>query len=244
MSNYYNRSGFTPALHALLVADPAIRRAHHARDTERDQGRCRGSHKTGEREQMTRVLACFGSKRGGTAGLAAMIGDALIEAGCDAVVTPAKDVVEVGGFDAVIVAGALYAYGWHRDARRFCAPERLGVTRDTSLAGQQRPTGHLRRGARHPAYGPGREVGQPRWRSRQCHLRRSAGTGGQRLSSRTRWPRKRPATGVTPRTCGVGCQRWRRAAPAAGHPPDIGQMSAAPCSRTPTGECSSDDHAV
>ena len=66
-----------------------------------------------------RVLVSFGSKRGGTAGLAAMIGDALTEAGCDAVVSPAKDVGELGGFDAVIVAGALYAYRWHRDARRF-----------------------------------------------------------------------------------------------------------------------------
>ncbi len=66
-----------------------------------------------------RVLVSFGSKRGGTAGLAAMIGDALIEAGCQAVVTPAKDVGEVGGVDAVIVAGALYANRWHRHARRF-----------------------------------------------------------------------------------------------------------------------------
>jgi menaquinone-dependent protoporphyrinogen oxidase len=30
---------------------------------------------------MMRVLVCFGSKRGGTAGLAAMIGDALIVRG-------------------------------------------------------------------------------------------------------------------------------------------------------------------
>lgn len=66
-----------------------------------------------------RVLVSFGSKRGGTAGLAAMIGEALTEAGFDAVVSPAKDVRDLGGVDAVIVAGALYAYRWHRDARRF-----------------------------------------------------------------------------------------------------------------------------
>lgn len=66
-----------------------------------------------------RVLVSFGSKRGGTAGLAVMIGDALTEAGCDAVVSPAKDVGDLVGVDAVIVAGALYAYRWHRDARRF-----------------------------------------------------------------------------------------------------------------------------
>ena len=85
MPNHHNRSGFTPALHALLVADPAIRRAHHARDAERDQSRRRGGRDTGE--QMMRVLVSFGSKRGGTAGLAAMIGGALTEAGCEAVVT-------------------------------------------------------------------------------------------------------------------------------------------------------------
>jgi menaquinone-dependent protoporphyrinogen oxidase len=65
------------------------------------------------------VLVAFGSKRGGTAGLAAMIGDALTEHGCKVVVSPARDVHDISGFDAVIVAGALYANRWHRDARRF-----------------------------------------------------------------------------------------------------------------------------
>jgi menaquinone-dependent protoporphyrinogen oxidase len=68
---------------------------------------------------MMRVLVSFGSKRGGTAGLAAMIGDALTAAGCDVVVRSAKDVGDLDGIDAVIVAGAVYAYRWHRDARRF-----------------------------------------------------------------------------------------------------------------------------
>ena len=68
---------------------------------------------------MSRFLVAFGSKRGGTAGLAAMIGDALTEAGHEAVVSPARDVQRPEGFDAVIVAGALYAGRWHRDARHF-----------------------------------------------------------------------------------------------------------------------------
>lgn len=65
------------------------------------------------------VLVAFGSKRGGTAGLATMIGDALAESGCTVVVSPARDVRDISGFDAVIVAGALYGNRWHRDARRF-----------------------------------------------------------------------------------------------------------------------------
>lgn len=44
---------------------------------------------------MTRILVVHGSKRGGTAGLAAVIGAAMTG------------------------AGALYAKRWHRDARRF-----------------------------------------------------------------------------------------------------------------------------
>lgn len=68
---------------------------------------------------MTRVLVAFGSKRGGTAGLAAMIGAALTEAGHEVSVSPARETHALNGFDAVIVAGALYANRWHRDARRF-----------------------------------------------------------------------------------------------------------------------------
>lgn len=68
---------------------------------------------------MTRVLVVFGSKRGGTAELAEMIGDALIKAGCEAVVAPATNDQDLTHADAVIVAGALYANRWHRDALRF-----------------------------------------------------------------------------------------------------------------------------
>lgn len=66
-----------------------------------------------------RVLVAFGSKRGGTAGLADMIADALEQAGVEAIVRPANNVDDLTDVDAVIVAGALYANRWHRDARRF-----------------------------------------------------------------------------------------------------------------------------
>jgi len=66
-----------------------------------------------------RVLVAFGSKRGGTAGLAHMIADALKQAGVEAIVSPANDVYDLTDVDAVIVAGALYVNRWHRDARRF-----------------------------------------------------------------------------------------------------------------------------
>lgn len=66
-----------------------------------------------------RFLVAFGSKRGGTAGVAAMIGDALVANGCQVAVSPAHLVYDLDDVDAVIVAGALYANRWHRDARRF-----------------------------------------------------------------------------------------------------------------------------
>ncbi len=65
------------------------------------------------------ILIAYGSKREGTAGLATMIGDALRDLGHDVVVAPAKGIRDLDGSEAVIVAGALYANRWHRDARRF-----------------------------------------------------------------------------------------------------------------------------
>jgi len=66
-----------------------------------------------------RILVVYGSKRGGTAGLAAMIGSALESADVIADVTPASTVRSLEGYDAVIVGGAVYMHRWHKDARRF-----------------------------------------------------------------------------------------------------------------------------
>jgi menaquinone-dependent protoporphyrinogen oxidase len=65
------------------------------------------------------ILVTHGSERGGTAGIASRIGEALRAAGHAADVVPARDVRDVGKYDAVIVGGALYAMRWHEDARRF-----------------------------------------------------------------------------------------------------------------------------
>ncbi len=66
-----------------------------------------------------KVLIAYGSKRGGTAGLAQMIGDELRSQGFEASVRPAGEVGSIDDFAAVIVAGALYASRWHRDTRHF-----------------------------------------------------------------------------------------------------------------------------
>jgi menaquinone-dependent protoporphyrinogen oxidase len=66
-----------------------------------------------------RVLVTWGSKLGGTAGIAEMIGSELRSLGIDVVTVPASRAWSPVVFDAVIVGGALYANRWHRDARRY-----------------------------------------------------------------------------------------------------------------------------
>ncbi len=65
------------------------------------------------------ILVAHGSERGGTAGIASRIGDALREVGLAADVVPAREVRDVRKYDAVVVGGALYTMRWHGDARRF-----------------------------------------------------------------------------------------------------------------------------
>jgi len=78
------------------------------------------------------VLVVHGSKRGGTAGLAESIGQALRDLGHDVRVEPAAKArqlagVEAAGVEAAVVAGGLYANRWHRDARAFVARNRKAL---------------------------------------------------------------------------------------------------------------------
>jgi menaquinone-dependent protoporphyrinogen oxidase len=66
-----------------------------------------------------RVLVTWGSKRGGTAGIGRMLGEALEEKGLEVVATSVDQVKRLDNFDAVIVGGALYGNRWAAGARRF-----------------------------------------------------------------------------------------------------------------------------
>lgn len=66
-----------------------------------------------------RILIVYGSKMGGTAGLAEMIGEALTQHGFLVTVTSANERPDPAGFDAVVVAGAIYNRRWHPGTRRF-----------------------------------------------------------------------------------------------------------------------------
>jgi menaquinone-dependent protoporphyrinogen oxidase len=66
-----------------------------------------------------RVLVTWSSKRGGTAGIGAIIADTLASAGFEVVAVAAERASGIDTFDAVIVGGALYANRWPRPVRRF-----------------------------------------------------------------------------------------------------------------------------
>ena len=65
------------------------------------------------------VLIAYGSKHGGTKGLAEMLGAALLGHGVPVEVRPCREVRDVSEYDAVVVGGSLYFRRWHRDAVRF-----------------------------------------------------------------------------------------------------------------------------
>lgn len=103
------------------------------------------------------VLVTYGSKRGGTAGIAQAIADAMRADGCTVDCKPADEVASLGGYDAAIIGGALYMGRWHRDAWRFCRQheDRLrelpvwlfssGPLDDSAGSGEVSPTGQVAR---------------------------------------------------------------------------------------------------
>lgn len=66
-----------------------------------------------------KALVVYGSKRGGTAGLAQLIGAELAKYGWEVEVRDAAVRVPIGQPDLVVVGGALYMNHWHSDARAF-----------------------------------------------------------------------------------------------------------------------------
>lgn len=68
-----------------------------------------------------RVLVTYGSKMGGTKGIAETIAETLESRGLGVQVKSVRSVSgeDLEASDAVVVGGALYAYRWYRPARRF-----------------------------------------------------------------------------------------------------------------------------
>ena len=68
-----------------------------------------------------KVLIVYGSKMGGSAGIASMLGEAIIACGVHADVLRAEDAGPARGYDAVIIGSGLYAGRWRHSTRQFVA---------------------------------------------------------------------------------------------------------------------------
>jgi len=67
---------------------------------------------------MAKVLVAYGTKMGGTAGIAERVAEALRSRGHDVALLPAGRVPRRARFDAAVVGSGLYAGRWRRDAAR------------------------------------------------------------------------------------------------------------------------------
>jgi menaquinone-dependent protoporphyrinogen oxidase len=68
-----------------------------------------------------RVLVTWGSRRGGTEGIARIVSETLQREGHQAEILPPSQAARASGFEAAVVGGALYANRWHPAARHFVA---------------------------------------------------------------------------------------------------------------------------
>jgi menaquinone-dependent protoporphyrinogen oxidase len=66
-----------------------------------------------------RVLLTWGSKHGGTEGIAQIVGQVLTARGFEIVSAPVREITTLDGFDAVVVGSGLYANRWLPNVRRF-----------------------------------------------------------------------------------------------------------------------------
>lgn len=66
-----------------------------------------------------RLLVAYGSKRGGTRGIAWELHDALVERGFEVDVASVGDVPTLRGYDAAVIGSAVYMMRWRRSVRRF-----------------------------------------------------------------------------------------------------------------------------
>lgn len=68
---------------------------------------------------MSKVLVCYGTGTGCTAGVAERIGEVLAEAGAAVDVKPASEKPDASAYDAVVVGSGVRAGNWHAAAKEF-----------------------------------------------------------------------------------------------------------------------------
>lgn len=67
---------------------------------------------------MAKVLVAYGSKMGGTVGIAETVAEALRSRGHEVTLLPAGDVPRKAQFDAAVIGSGIYAGRWRREAGR------------------------------------------------------------------------------------------------------------------------------
>jgi menaquinone-dependent protoporphyrinogen oxidase len=72
-----------------------------------------------EAQKMTKVLVVYGSRHGGTRGIAERIGDTLRLEGLDVEVAAADHVADVGAADAFVVGSGVYMGSWLKEPLGF-----------------------------------------------------------------------------------------------------------------------------
>ena len=158
------------------------------------------------------VLVAYGTTGGSTAEIAGWIAEELRTAGLDVRLLAAGAVDDVAGYEALVLGAAMYAAGWHADARKFAkrfAGRFAGrpvwlfssgpldhTAEDTDL-----PPNHQAEVAMRAAAGAG-----------ACDVRRPADRGGARLARLRGPPDGRRATPATSATRS-GSGRGRAASP-------------------------------
>lgn len=65
------------------------------------------------------VLVSYATTGGSTAEIAGWIAEELRATGLTVEVRPAAEVDDIAGYAAIVLGGAMYAAGWHLDARQF-----------------------------------------------------------------------------------------------------------------------------
>jgi menaquinone-dependent protoporphyrinogen oxidase len=66
-----------------------------------------------------RLLVAYATKHGSTREVAERIGEVIDAGGASVEVRPADVVVQLDGYDAVVLGGSLYMARWHKGAHRF-----------------------------------------------------------------------------------------------------------------------------
>jgi len=75
------------------------------------------------------VLIVYASKHGSTEQVARGIGETLRKRGLTTAIEPAREVLDLSGYRAVLIGGSIYMGRWHHDARQFLKRHRRDLER-------------------------------------------------------------------------------------------------------------------